>query len=296
MAESTCEALGLLFASRANLEKANSFGFETCSYGWIQERYGVISRIQNNEKCGQNRTGVLSWTVQLYDTRFNAYCFNSSDLQINSCKPELMVTIPPSTVAPPPGTTLLPATPPGSTEQMEWSTVLVNVPTTAHHTSPTPLHTTLMATIKATTKKAPTTTMPKTTMPKMTTPEITTPEITTPEITTPWPTEELPKAPENQAARQSEKIVFGGLPTALLILALVFFLAAVVLAICYIKKYTTSSLFRKIKEEKENVEAKVFKETITTETPKEEDVTANGKEGQPQNTAVSTGNSVEAEV
>lgn len=89
-----------------------------------------------------------------------------------------------------------------------------------------------------------------------------------------------------------KNVVFGGLPTTLLVLALLFFIAAVVLAVCYIKKYKTHLLFPKKKEEKDYVEAKVFKDTSGAETAKDDP--PNGKE-----TATPprpTGNSIEAEV
>ncbi|KAM9302048.1 lymphatic vessel endothelial hyaluronic acid receptor 1 [Gastrophryne carolinensis] len=275
MAEDACEALGMELASRAQVEKAWTYGFETCSYGWVVEKYGVISRIQNNEKCGRNMTGVLTWTIPLSGF-FNAYCFNASDIRINSCKPGLMVTIPPSTVAlattaEPAGSTLAPQTPPTSTAPQEETTVRTILPTTATESSRHYLETTLMTTLIPTANNLPANTRQ--------------------EEMTPHTTEEPLNQPEDPVARKKDKIVFGGLPTALLILALLFFVAAVGLAICYVRKYKTNMIFRKIKEEKENVEAKVFRDMGD----RAAELTIAREEKQ-QLEASSTGKSIEAEV
>ncbi|KAM5138267.1 lymphatic vessel endothelial hyaluronic acid receptor 1 [Mantella aurantiaca] len=317
MAETACEILGLQLASRIDVQKAWRFGYETCSYGWVTDKFGVIPRIQNNEKCGKNQTGVLTWTVPL--TRdFSAYCFNSSDLRINSCKPELMVTIPPplpsitvpTTASPPPPTILPPTraparpTPPTTKRETTSQSVTTEPTTTAREAPPTPTPITTpteappIPTPITTPREAPPIPTPITTpreAPPVTKP-ITTPKeappITTPRMTTPPPTEEPTHPPKNQAARQSERIIFGKLPTTLLILALVFFIAAVALAICYIRKYKTSVFFRKIEEEKESVEAKVFKETASADAAKE----TIPKEEEPRTPEGDTGRSGEAEV
>ncbi|XP_053544910.1 lymphatic vessel endothelial hyaluronic acid receptor 1 isoform X2 [Bombina bombina] len=93
-AEIVCQQLGLELATKAQVEKANSHGFETCSYGWVAEQTVVISRIHQNEKCGQNKTGVPTWS-NTPNKPFHAYCFNSSDTWINSCVPEIKTTVPP---------------------------------------------------------------------------------------------------------------------------------------------------------------------------------------------------------
>ncbi|XP_018410352.1 PREDICTED: lymphatic vessel endothelial hyaluronic acid receptor 1 [Nanorana parkeri] len=273
MAETVCEALGLQIASRPNIAKARDFGFETCSYGWVVEKYGVIPRIQNNEKCGRNLTGVLTWTVPPTH-EFSVYCFNSSDLRINSCKPGLMVTIAPSTASPTTDSPPPPTTQPRVTDPQGRTTGWPILPTTSRESTSRPHSSTLITTLKTTPKVVPPTTTPKTTTPPL--------------------TEEPTNPPENQAARQSERIVFGKLPTALLILAVVFFIAAVVLAICYIRKYKTSVFFSKIKVEKESVETKVLRETA--DATKEEEITPNGREEKPQNLQANTSNSMEAEV
>ncbi|XP_063802506.1 lymphatic vessel endothelial hyaluronic acid receptor 1 [Pseudophryne corroboree] len=269
MAESVCQLLGLELASKAQLEKAWRYGFETCSYGWVTDKFGVISRIQRNEKCGRNQTGVLTWSIPL-SGYFNAYCFNVSDTQINSCKPELMVTRPPSTVVPLSESTTVPIRHNSETEAQ----TLQAIPKTQRD---------LLTTLKDSSTRA----LPATTQTSLRTTQ-------QPATQSQAPTAELPSTLENQVSpkqllHKSERVIFGGLPTTLLILALLFFIAAVVLAICYIKKYKTNLLFTKKKEEKEAVETKVFKEMVHNNREEEEN-TQNGKQ------AASTGNSIEAEV
>ncbi|KAF7245581.1 Lymphatic vessel endothelial hyaluronic acid receptor 1, partial [Varanus komodoensis] len=76
-AEAICRQLGLRIATKPEIEHARSHGFETCSFGWVAERYTVISRIVPNTKCGQNKTGVATWR-QDAKRKFGVYCFNSS--------------------------------------------------------------------------------------------------------------------------------------------------------------------------------------------------------------------------
>ncbi|XP_073434492.1 lymphatic vessel endothelial hyaluronic acid receptor 1 isoform X2 [Dendrobates tinctorius] len=286
MAESACQELGLQLASKAQVEKAKGYGYETCSYGWVSEQVGVIPRIQNNENCGRNKTGVLTWKVDLNKMFFSAYCFNESDIRINSCKPGLMVTQPPSSSAavPTSGSTMVTqltsssAAVPTSESTMTSTSLKTETQTEPRATSPPPvwttwkastasLHTTLVTTVKPT--------------------RSTTTLQITPTTDTVSPTKQ-----ENQMAQKSERVVFGGLPTTLLVLALLFFIAAVVLAICYIKKYKTHLLFTKKKKEKESVEAMVFKDASGGENAKEQ--YTNRKETECLQHP--TGNSVEAEV
>ncbi|CAI5763410.1 lymphatic vessel endothelial hyaluronic acid receptor 1 [Podarcis lilfordi] len=90
-ARQICQQLGLQLAYKSQVEEARKHGFETCSFGWIQEGYVVISRITPNEKCGRNNTGIVVWRTK-HDYRAHAYCYNSSDTWINSCIPEESTT------------------------------------------------------------------------------------------------------------------------------------------------------------------------------------------------------------
>ncbi|XP_073514405.1 lymphatic vessel endothelial hyaluronic acid receptor 1 [Phyllobates terribilis] len=265
MAETACQELGLQLANKAQVEKAKGFGYETCNYGWVSEQFGVIPRIQNNENCGRNKTGVLTWKIDLHKILFSAYCFNASDIRINSCKPELMVTQPPPSSAD--GRSTMVSTSLKTETQREPRETSSTPVQPTRKASTTSLHATSVTTVK-TARSTSTTTLPTT-------------------LDTLTPTKQ-----ENQMAQKSERVVFGGLPTTLLILALLFFIAAVVLAICYIKKYKTHLLFTKKKKEKESVEAKVFKDASGAENTNER--YTNGKEAECLQNP--TGNCIEAEV
>lgn len=43
-------------------------------YGWIEEQIAVIPRIERNEKCGQNSSGVTPWRASI-SRKFDVYCF-----------------------------------------------------------------------------------------------------------------------------------------------------------------------------------------------------------------------------
>ncbi|XP_048339226.1 lymphatic vessel endothelial hyaluronic acid receptor 1 isoform X2 [Sphaerodactylus townsendi] len=80
-AQAVCKQLGLILASKTQVENALKHGFETCSFGWIAEGFTVISRKTSNNKCGQGKTGVAEWKVP-HNRKSNAYCYNSSGIPI----------------------------------------------------------------------------------------------------------------------------------------------------------------------------------------------------------------------
>lgn len=61
-------------ANLAEVKTANQNGFQTCRFGWIEERIAVIPRIERNEKCGQNISGVSVWRADI-SKKFDVYCF-----------------------------------------------------------------------------------------------------------------------------------------------------------------------------------------------------------------------------
>lgn len=65
---------------------------------------------------------------------------------------------------------------------------------------------------------------------------------------------------ENRTAFKNEAVGFGGIPTALLVLALLFFAAAAGLAVCYVKRYVKAFPFTNKNQQKEMIETKVVKE------------------------------------
>ncbi|XP_043914944.1 lymphatic vessel endothelial hyaluronic acid receptor 1 [Protopterus annectens] len=85
-AEDACHFLGTVLASKLQVEKANSNGFETCRYGWVSDKITVISRVKPNSKCGQNKIGIIIWNNSP-EKKFDAFCFNTTDRNINSCEP-----------------------------------------------------------------------------------------------------------------------------------------------------------------------------------------------------------------
>ncbi|OCT82069.1 hypothetical protein XELAEV_18024577mg [Xenopus laevis] len=290
-AESVCRVLGLQLASKDQVEKANKYGFETCSFGWVLERIVVISRIQSNEKCGQNKTGLVPWSIVNTDQKFHAYCFNASDTWKNSCKPD-------------PLTTLLPDT------SMAPSSTAESVQSSAYDTTTETISVLnkIMSThgYVKTTLFLPPFTATQLTATQLTATQLTATQLTATQLTATFINDLLEKDvhhtdPYNvQYVSGCVKIdmlfpYLLGLPAALLTLVLIFFIASVVLAVCYIKQYkVTKWLFTK-KEERESVETKEFKENTNTEqeSTKEEGKMANKKSEVPQGC---TGNSMEAEV
>ncbi|XP_060924456.1 lymphatic vessel endothelial hyaluronic acid receptor 1a [Limanda limanda] len=80
-ARSLCLSLGVDIASKAQVKNALNRGLETCRYGWIDEHFAVIPRIQSLSTCGQGRTGLVPWRASV-TKQFDAYCFNESDAVI----------------------------------------------------------------------------------------------------------------------------------------------------------------------------------------------------------------------
>ncbi|XP_061606511.1 lymphatic vessel endothelial hyaluronic acid receptor 1a [Phyllopteryx taeniolatus] len=77
-ARDLCARLGLNLASKDQVAEAHNRGLETCRFGWIDEHYAVIPRVQALLNCGQNRTGLVPWRAAL-DKKFDVFCFNQSD-------------------------------------------------------------------------------------------------------------------------------------------------------------------------------------------------------------------------
>ncbi|XP_077448619.1 lymphatic vessel endothelial hyaluronic acid receptor 1a [Stigmatopora argus] len=77
-ARDLCTKLGLNLASKDQVTEALNRGLETCRFGWIDEHYAVIPRIQALLNCGQNKVGLLPWRAPL-DKKFDVFCFNQSD-------------------------------------------------------------------------------------------------------------------------------------------------------------------------------------------------------------------------
>ncbi|XP_061078616.1 lymphatic vessel endothelial hyaluronic receptor 1b [Conger conger] len=79
-AREVCLMLNVIIASKAQVEAAYRNGLETCRYGWVDEQIAVLPRITASKPCGQNRVGVIPWR-SVPTKSFDAFCFNSSDVQ-----------------------------------------------------------------------------------------------------------------------------------------------------------------------------------------------------------------------
>ncbi|KAM9408483.1 lymphatic vessel endothelial hyaluronic acid receptor 1a [Pholidichthys leucotaenia] len=90
-----CSSLGLTMASKTQVEEALSGGLETCRFGWIDEHFAVIPRIHALAKCGQNRTGLVSWRANAMQ-KFDVFCFNESDAatQLKDAATDIPLTSP----------------------------------------------------------------------------------------------------------------------------------------------------------------------------------------------------------
>ncbi|KAL1774523.1 lymphatic vessel endothelial hyaluronic acid receptor 1 [Sigmodon hispidus] len=263
-AKEACKVLGLTLASKDQMEAAQKSGFETCSYGWIGERISVIPRIFSNPKCGKNGKGVLIWNASPHQ-KFKAYCHNSSDTWVNSCIPEIVTTFDPmfDTQTPP----------------MEFS-VSHSVFSVSSPDSTT--------SVPSTTRAPPSTSMARKTK-KICFTEVYT-EPTTVDVET-----ELSVG--SGAAFKNEVAGFGGVPTALLVLALLFFGAAAVLAVCYVKRYVKSFPFSNKNQQKEMIETKVVKEEKADDINSNEESKKTEKNPEePKNQPKTTVRCLEAEV
>lgn len=102
---------------------------------------------------------------------------------------------------------------------------------------------------------------------------------------------------QNRPAFKNEAVGFGGVPTALLVLALLFFAAAAGLAVCYVKRYVKAFPFTNKNQQKEMIETKVVKEEKADDSnPNEESKKMNKKPEEPKSPPKTTVRCLEAEV
>ncbi|XP_006885477.1 PREDICTED: lymphatic vessel endothelial hyaluronic acid receptor 1 [Elephantulus edwardii] len=259
-AEEACRLLGLTLASKDKVATAQKFGFETCSYGWVEDGTSVvIPRILPNPKCGKNGIGVVAWKVLVHQ-KFKAYCYNSSDIWINSCLPETITTDDPIF-------------------NTQTSTD-ANVSDSAYSTSSPSSAPAL------TTAPAPATTPRKRKLICITEVYTETSTIGT----------ESDAYDGSQATFEKEAPEFGGVPTTLLVLALLFFAAAAGLAVCYVKRYVKAFPFTNKSQQKEMIETKMVKEEKGDDNPTEESQKMDKKIEEPKSPPKTTVRCLEAEV
>ncbi|XP_068004096.1 lymphatic vessel endothelial hyaluronic acid receptor 1 [Melanerpes formicivorus] len=244
-ASNACNQLNLQLASKDQVEKALNHGFETCSYGWVKDGFVVIPRLTSNKKCGKGNVGLVQWYAEPFKT-FKVYCFNSSDVQINSCKPD-----PTTTILPSPSATMDLTTHSGS-DETENITAVPNVTE-----SEQPKRNQKFRVICVTETILPT--------------EGTTTEMPEEDSVTDSPND------TSHAAFKNDAVVFGGIPTALLVLAVIFFMISVVLSVCYIKKYKRTFPFSQKNQQKEVVETTALKEANSNDKTPEKETKNNGK-------------------
>ncbi|XP_061669728.1 lymphatic vessel endothelial hyaluronic acid receptor 1a [Syngnathoides biaculeatus] len=77
-ARDLCAKLGFDLASKDQVNRALNRGLETCRFGWIDEHYAVVPRVNALANCGQNGVGLVAWRAAL-DKKFDVFCFNQSD-------------------------------------------------------------------------------------------------------------------------------------------------------------------------------------------------------------------------
>ncbi|XP_004613718.2 lymphatic vessel endothelial hyaluronic acid receptor 1 [Sorex araneus] len=284
-AKEACHLLGLTLASKAQIETARNFGFETCSYGWVDDVVLVIPRIIKNPKCGKNGIGVITW-ASVSSKKSGAYCHNSSDTWINSCVPEIIPTDEPilSTQA---ATYTTEMTISDSTYSASSTDALTPNP-------PTPAPTSVVAST-STSKKIKLICVKEVLMETSTLMTPTETELSVESQVTFKNEAEL--SLENQVTVKNETVGFGGVPTALLVLALLFFAAAAGLAVCYIKRYAKAFPFTNKNQQKEMIETKVVKEEKMDDcNSNEESKKFDRKPDDPKSTPKTTVRCLEAEV
>lgn len=263
-AQEACRLMGLTLASKDQVEAARKSGFETCSYGWVSDQFLVISRILSNPKCGRNGVGVLTWNKPLKE-KFRAYCHNSSDIWINSCSPEIITTKDPIF----------------DTQSATYTTEMDGSDN---------IHPTSSTGVPYSTKPPPVLTSTSPRKRKL----ICITEVYMETTTTSTETE---SHGEYTSRFKNEGVGFGGVPTALLVLALLFFAAAAGLAICYVKRYVKAFPFTNKNQQKEMIETKVVKEEkADNSNPNEESNKTDKKPEEPKSPPKTTVRCLEAEV
>ncbi|XP_064281592.1 lymphatic vessel endothelial hyaluronic acid receptor 1 [Passer domesticus] len=245
-ASNGCNQFNLELASKIQVEEALKHGFETCNYGWVKDGFAVIPRITSNQKCGQGKTGIAQWNAGK-DKKFHIYCFNSSDVRINSCQPD------PTTTTLPLSTASRDLTSYSASDLTENMTAVSAVTVTESEQFLRRRFRVVCVTETLSPTEGPT--------------------------TTPVPEEHAPTdSPKHtpHLAFKNDAVVFGGIPTALLVLAIIFFIISVVLAVCYIKKYKKTLPFLNKNQQKETVVTTALKETKSNDQTPEKETQNNG--------------------
>uniref|UniRef100_H3A6L9 Uncharacterized protein n=1 Tax=Latimeria chalumnae TaxID=7897 RepID=H3A6L9_LATCH len=86
-AKAACEwDFGAVISSRDQLYAAYKAGLEECRAGWILLAEVAYPRIHQTWKCGQNRTGIVSYGVRKsLMEKWDVYCYNTMKPHKDSC-------------------------------------------------------------------------------------------------------------------------------------------------------------------------------------------------------------------
>ncbi|XP_076590134.1 lymphatic vessel endothelial hyaluronic receptor 1b [Chaetodon auriga] len=129
-ARAACLLLNATMATRAQMERAVQRGLQTCKFGWTAEQIAVVPRLTADQKCGNGKTGVVTWAAST-DKKFGVFCFNTSALEeapnrstISPQSPTFSTTLTALTQTPTPAaTTSPPSGQPGTTEAPQQTSV-----------------------------------------------------------------------------------------------------------------------------------------------------------------------------
>ncbi|XP_039393100.1 CD44 antigen isoform X8 [Mauremys reevesii] len=86
-----CKALNSTLPTMDQMEKAHNLGFETCRYGYIEDKI-VIPRIKPYFLCAANNTGIYILTSNITD-RYDTYCYNASETREKACEPIIRLDV-----------------------------------------------------------------------------------------------------------------------------------------------------------------------------------------------------------
>ncbi|XP_053137923.1 CD44 antigen isoform X3 [Hemicordylus capensis] len=87
-----CKSLNSTLPTWEQIEKAYNLGFETCRYGYIEDKI-VVPRHTPHPLCAANNTGIYTLTSNK-TTLFDTYCFNSSETREKVCEPVISLYSP----------------------------------------------------------------------------------------------------------------------------------------------------------------------------------------------------------
>ncbi|PKU45354.1 protein mrvi1 isoform x1 [Limosa lapponica baueri] len=206
------------------------------------------SHDEHEESENEDEIKTLKNSKYKTNIQHNSYVFpfHAADVQINSCKPDPTTTVVPSSTAP---TDL---TAHSGSDLTENITAVPNVTESEQS-----LKNIKFRVICITETILPT-------------------EGTTTKMPEEYSSIESPNY-TSHAAFKNGATVFGGIPTALLVLAVIFFVISVALAVCYIKKYKTTFQFSNKNQQKEMIETTALKEAKSNDKTPEQETKNNGK-------------------